>query len=57
MSCEDCEEIQRIAFDKNCPLSPPIAYCRIDIANIAIVGCAKHVKIILDKLFPNEVKK
>ena len=39
-----------LAFDKNKPETVPIAYYRIETANIAIVGCEKHVKIAIDRL-------
>lgn len=52
MSCEDCEEIQNLAFNKNIDESTPIAYIRIDVANVAVVGCKKHVKMLLEKCFP-----
>ena len=50
MSCEDCDKIQDLTFDKNIPTSPPIAYVRVEAANVAIVGCKKHLKILIDKL-------
>lgn len=49
MSCEECEEIQKVAFDKNINDSIPIAYVRIGNGNVAIVGCQKHLKELLDK--------
>lgn len=56
MSCEDCEKICEIAFDKNISESTGIAYYRIENANIAIVGCNKHVKMAINRL-NNENKK
>lgn len=50
MSCEECDKIQDKVFDKNDPESAPIAYYRIENANIAIIGCIKHVKMAVDKL-------
>lgn len=50
MSCDECDRIQQEAFDKNIPTSVPIAYVRVEAANIAIVGCEKHLKIIINKL-------
>ena len=50
MSCEACSKIQQEAFDKNVPTSLPIAYVRIETANIAIVGCKKHLKMMINKL-------
>ena len=50
MSCEECSKIQDLTFNKNIDESPPIAYVRIEVANIAIVGCNKHLKILIDRL-------
>ena len=50
ITCEECEKIQDKAFDKNIPESVPIAYYRIKNANIAIIGCNKHVKMAIEKL-------
>jgi len=50
MSCEECSKIQDLAFDKNIAETVPIAYIRIENSNIAIVGCKKHLKILIDKL-------
>jgi hypothetical protein len=50
MSCEECEEIQKKAFDKNDPESCPIAYIRIDTGNVAIVGCDKHLVMMVQKI-------
>ena len=50
MSCEECDKIQDEAFNKNIPTSVPIAYVRIESANVAIVGCEKHLRILIDKL-------
>ncbi|MEK6882646.1 MAG: hypothetical protein AABY22_23695, partial [Nanoarchaeota archaeon] len=50
MSCQDCEEIQNIAFNKNVSDSPPIAYFRVGNSNMAIVGCNKHCKELIDRL-------
>jgi len=48
MSCEDCEKIQDIAFNKNIPESTPIAYVRVGNGNVAIVACRKHAKELLE---------
>ncbi|KKN48531.1 hypothetical protein LCGC14_0652240 [marine sediment metagenome] len=50
MSCEDCENKQEIAFNKNIDDSPPIVYVRIGNSNMAIVGCRKHCKELLDRM-------
>jgi len=50
MSCEDCEKIQNLTFNKNIDESPPIAYVRVDVGNVAIVGCEKHLKMLIEKL-------
>lgn len=50
MSCEECDKMQDIAFNKNINKTVPIAYYRIENADIAIVGCTKHVKIAIDRL-------
>jgi hypothetical protein len=50
MSCDECDRIQDLAFNKNKPESCPIAYVRVGRANIAIVGCAEHLKDLCDAL-------
>jgi len=50
MGCEECDRIQEIMFDKNIPHQLPIAYVRIGNANVAIVGCNKHIKQLIDEL-------
>ena len=50
MSCEECDQIQDKAFDKNIPETVPIVYVRVGNSNMAIVGCKKHCKEIIDKL-------
>lgn len=50
MSCEECDQIQDKAFDKNIPETVPIVYVRVGNSNMAIVGCQKHCKEIIDKL-------
>ena len=41
---------QNLAFNKNIDESPPIAYVRVDVGNVAIVGCEKHLKMLIEKL-------
>jgi len=43
MSCQDCEDIQNST-------NPSVCYYRIENANVAIIGCKKHVKLMLEKL-------
>lgn len=43
MSCEACETIQNLAFNKNIAETVHIAYIRIENANVAVVGCKKHI--------------
>jgi hypothetical protein len=50
MTCDACAKIQDIAFDKNIVETIPIAYVRIEEANVAIVGCEKHLQILINKL-------
>ena len=50
MSCEDCNKIQDLAFDKNIPETTPIVYVRVGNSNMALVGCKKHCKEVVDKL-------
>lgn len=50
MGCEDCDAIQDLAFNKNVPESTPIAYFRVGAANLAIVGCGKHLLEVQKKL-------
>ena len=50
MTCNKCEKIQSLAFDKNIPKTTPIAYVRIGLSNVAIVGCKKHCKELLKLL-------
>ena len=54
MSCKDCEKMIDKALDKNDPETVPIAYYRVDNANIAILGCEKHVKMAIDRLNKKE---
>jgi len=54
MSCEECERIHNIALDKNKPQTVPIAYIRIGTADIALIGCKKHLKMLIDKLTSKE---
>ena len=49
MSCRDCEAQQELAFNKNISKSPPIGYLRVGNSNVAIVGCDKHLKELIDK--------
>ena len=44
MSCENCEEEIKYTIRDNIP----IAYVRIDNANMVIVGCVKHIKRALE---------
>ena len=48
MSCKKCNEIQDKIFEEKLDL--PIAYFRIDNANIAIIGCEAHIKETMDRL-------
>ena len=50
MSCKECSKLQDLAFDKNVPNTTPIAYVRIENANVALVGCRKHLKILIERL-------
>lgn len=50
MTCKECDEIQELAFDKNVPQSTNIAYVRIDVSNVAIVGCKVHLAALIKKL-------
>jgi hypothetical protein len=50
LTCEDCEKIQNLTFNKNIDDSPPIVYVRVDVGNVAIVGCEKHLKMLIEKL-------
>lgn len=54
MSCKECEKKQDLAFDKNIPQSVPIAYIRVGVANIAIIGCEEHVKATIEKIRKGE---
>ena len=46
MSCEECDQIQ----DKAIHETVPIVYVRVGNSNMAIVGCQKHCKAIINKL-------
>lgn len=46
MTCKDCQAEQEACENR----TGRIAYYRVDIANAAIIGCPKHVKIMIDKL-------
>ena len=50
MSCKECEKIQKLAFDKNIAESTPLCYVRVGVANVAVVGCRKHLKELLKQL-------
>ena len=50
MSCYECHKVQEIALNKNNPNTVGIAYIRVEEANVAIVGCDKHVKILIERL-------
>ena len=50
MSCEECDKIQDLAFDKNISDTTPIVYLRVSNSNMAIVGCQKHCKELIEKL-------
>lgn len=50
MSCEECELIQELAFNKNNPETTDLCYVRVGNSNMAIVGCKKHCKELLEKL-------
>ena len=50
MSCDDCDKIQDETLNKNIAASPPIVYVRVENANIAIIGCEKHLKILIERL-------
>lgn len=50
MTCDKCEKIQDTAFNKNIPESIAIAYVRIGISNVAIVGCKEHCKQLIEEL-------
>ncbi|KKK89449.1 hypothetical protein LCGC14_2732970 [marine sediment metagenome] len=50
MSCEDCENKQDLAFNKNIDETTGIVYVRVGNSNMAIVGCQKHCKELLEKM-------
>lgn len=50
MSCEDCQEVQDKSFDTDRLKPVRVCYVRINEANIALIGCDKHLKIILDRI-------
>jgi len=47
MSCEECEKIQNKVFSAN---GGEVAYYRIEDANVALVGCRKHLKMLIERL-------
>jgi hypothetical protein len=49
MTCEECSQVQNLAFNKNIPESINIVYIRVGNSNMAIVGCEKHCKELIDK--------
>jgi hypothetical protein len=49
MSCEACEAIQNVALDKNIAETVPIIYVRVENANVAILACTKHAKILIER--------
>jgi len=50
MSCNECDKVQDIAFDKNDPNTTNIYYVRIGNANVAIVACYEHAKQIIEQV-------
>lgn len=50
MSCKDCEEIQDEALNKNLPDTVPVIYYRVENANVGILACRKHGKIMIERL-------
>lgn len=50
MSCEECDKIQDLALNKNLPETTAIYYVRIGNSNMAIVGCPKHAKELVEEL-------
>lgn len=56
MSCEECETKQNVAFNKNIAETTGIAYVRIDVSNMAIVGCEKHCRELIDRLRKGDLK-
>ncbi|MEK6883485.1 MAG: hypothetical protein AABY22_27910 [Nanoarchaeota archaeon] len=54
MTCDECDKIQKLAFNKNINDTSPIYYYRVGNSNVAIVCCPKHAKEIISKL--NEKK-
>lgn len=47
MSCEDCEEAQSRG---------DTYYYRIENANVMVIGCKKHIKIMFDRLNSKDKK-
>lgn len=50
MTCEECEKEIEQAF----MTGSPIYYVRVGKANVAVLGCREHVKMLLDRLRGNE---
>jgi len=50
MGCKECEKIQDLALNKNIPESTPICYIRVGTANVAIIGCNKHLLELMNNL-------
>ena len=46
MSCKICEETQKEILNQD----HPIAYVRVGIADVAIVGCKEHLKELLENI-------
>ena len=46
MTCQECDRIQ----DKTLNKKMPICYVRVGVGNMAIVGCEKHTKELINKL-------
>ena len=44
MTCDECEKAQEEGM---------VAYYRVHVANVGIIGCRKHVKAMIDTLNNN----
>lgn len=51
MTCQDCEDIQTDWEDPDRGVTPPpIAYVRVGVANVGILACRDHARMLIERL-------
>jgi hypothetical protein len=54
MTCKECDDI--IYKTLNDPSERQLCYFRVDVSNMVMIGCRKHLRMALDK-FNKETKE